>query len=298
MCFQPHLYLELILLHDLSHQIPFLCWPPPLACALSKTYKLAVSLTAAVHSALYFWQCYFYWDYCLQLFFLYNVNSWSFFSSLVFSSCKTTNTTLSSISEVPCSYALLPENQQGQVPSDFLLLPMFSNTVFVTFVKELCFCSLFKCWFYSLFCLFCSFLSLCSWLHWRAQVLLSFSITSSHVHPYFYALISFPNTFTLLKPDSFVPLSCSHLQAHDVLSMEKRLGSSHWKRWMVLQEGCLSCSQQLLLPRSWTGLSLWYRALQCLITLTFSGINSSGRLAFYSRKTEEENTKWFKKSSR
>lgn len=131
-------------------------------------------------------------------------------------------------------------------------------------------------------------------LHWRThQVLLSpsFSIMPNPVLPYFYALICFPNTFALLKPDGFVPLSRSHLQAHDVLSMEKRLGSSHWRRWTVLQEDCLSCWWQLLMLVSQTGFSLWYRALQRLITLTLSGMNFSGRLAVYSRKIEEENKK-------
>lgn len=97
---------------------------------------------------------------------------------------------------------------------------------------------------------------LCSWLHWRIQQVLSpsFSIMPSHVLPYFYALISFPNIFVLLKLDGFVPLSCLH--AHDVLSVVERLGSSRWSRWTALQEFFLGCWGQLLMLLSWTGFCL------------------------------------------
>lgn len=43
MYFQHNLCLELILCYNLSNEIPFLCWPPPLRFALSKMYSLTVS---------------------------------------------------------------------------------------------------------------------------------------------------------------------------------------------------------------------------------------------------------------
>jgi len=70
-----------------------------------------------------------------------------------------------------------------------------------------------------------------SCLHWRThQVLLSpsFSIMLSHVLPYLYALISSSKTFSLLKPDGFVPLSCSYLVLEDAGQqlLEKTHGTS------------------------------------------------------------------------
>lgn len=112
-------------------------------------------------------------------------------------------------------------------------------------------------------------------------VLLSFSIVPNHVLPCCYTLVFFTKIFALLKP---LLLSCCHVQAHDMVSTEKRLGNSLWRRWLELLEDCLICWWHPLVLVSRQGFSPWYRALQHLIISPLSGINSS----VYSRKIEEK----------